>query len=254
VPHALICQLDKLLADIPALSVGLLGFATLTFFMILKKVKLSVFQEICAKTVSHFSFFRPRAPFLILMSVLFLFFAAILDLARISLLHDNTGPERHGTERTTHSLITIREGLSSVSAGLRFLYFWAFVSQPPLCELGTDSFLRLHSGNWLHWGLTGRVLRWTTLTSSIAILVLQAVWRLMTRQFGPVYNVESSLEISTSVVYIVKLFLNSLIVEQTCRRQTLWQYSATLFALLINLGVGIGNLLLCELFVSKSAS
>lgn len=248
-PHDLFYQIDKLLADIPALSVGLLGFATFTFFMILKKVKLSVFLEICAKAHSHFSLFRRRAPFLILTSVLFLFFAAILDLARISLLHDNTGPERHVTKGVTHSLITVREGLSSASAGLRFLYFWAFVSQPPLCELGTDSFLRLHSGSWLHWGLTGRVLRWATLTSSIAILVLQAVWRLMTRQSGPVYDIESSLEISTSVVYIVKLFLNSLIVEQHCRRQTLWQYSATLFALLINLGVGIGNLLLCELFL-----
>jgi hypothetical protein len=42
-PHDSLYQVDRLLADIPALSVGLLGFATLTFFMILKKVKLLVF-------------------------------------------------------------------------------------------------------------------------------------------------------------------------------------------------------------------
>jgi hypothetical protein len=190
--------------------------------------------------------FRLRAPFLVLTSVLFTFFAAILDLARISLEHSNTGKERITVKSTDHSLFTVRESMLSVSAGLRFLYFWAFVSQPPLCELATDSFLRLHSGSWLHWGLTGRVLRWVTLLSSITILVLQAFWRLVTKEPGPVYNVEGSLEISTSVIFIVKLFLNSLIVERTCRRETLWQYSTALFALLINLGVGIGNLIACE--------
>ena len=42
-----------LLADVPALSVGLLGFATLTSFMVLKKVKLSVFQEIHGEMPTH---------------------------------------------------------------------------------------------------------------------------------------------------------------------------------------------------------
>jgi hypothetical protein len=154
------------------------------------------------------------------------------------------------TEKITRSLITVREVLSSVAACLRFLYFWAFVAQPPLCERGSGSFLRLHSGSWLHWGLTGTVLRSTTLLGSISILVLQILWRVVRslREFGPVYNVESAFEISASVIYIVKLLLNSTIVEPACRRETLWQYSMALFALLINLGVGVGNLLSCEYF------
>jgi hypothetical protein len=58
-------QVDKLLADIPALSVGLLGFATLTFFMILKKVKLSVFPPSpYESTLSLFLRFRSGPPFL----------------------------------------------------------------------------------------------------------------------------------------------------------------------------------------------
>ena len=189
-----------------------------------------------------------RAPFLVLFSVLFTFFAAIVDLARISLRHDNTGRVRMDTETMTRTLITVREALSSVAAGLRFLYFWAFVAQPPLCEQGSGSFLRLHSGSWLHWGLTGAVLRWSTLLASISILVLQVIWRLdkPLRKFGPVYNVESAFEITASAIYIVKLLLNSTIVEPSCRRETLWQYSTALFALLINLGVGIGDLLSCE--------
>jgi len=196
-------------------------------------------------TSPPFSF---RAPFLILFSVLFTFFAAIVDLARISLRHDNSGHVRSDTEKITRSLITAREALSSVAAGLRFLYFWAFVAQPPLCEQGSGSFLRLHSGSWLHWGLTGTVLRSSTFLASIAILVLQLLWRLVKsmRTLGPIYNVESGLEITASTIYIVKLLLNSTIVEPACRRETLWQYSTALFALFINLGVGIGNILYCE--------
>lgn len=57
VSHDFHHQFDTLLANIPALSVGLLGFAVLTFFMILKKVKLSVFQEIHEDMRTHFCCF-----------------------------------------------------------------------------------------------------------------------------------------------------------------------------------------------------
>jgi len=201
-----------------------------------------------------------RAPFLLLASVLFTFFAAILDLARLSLGHDErSGRILTDITRINRQLHMAREVLSSIASCLRFLYFWAFVAQPPLCERGTGSFLFLHSGSWLRWGLTGTVLRWITLLASLSILVLQIIWRLMMLghgryKFRPVYNVESALEITASVIYIVKLFLNSTLVEMVCRRETLWQYSAALFALLINLGIGLGNLLLCELFLWEYAS
>jgi len=221
---------DKLLADIPALSVGLLGFAVLTFFVILKKVRL--------------------APLLLFSAVIFTFLAAIFDLARISFKHENSSTTRKGTGKITRTLVDVREALSSVAFGLRFLYFWAFVAQAPPCEQGADSFLRLHSGSWLHWGLTGTVLRWTTFVASIAILVLQLLWRIVkTLQFGTVYNVESALEITASGIYIIKLILNATIVDEPCRRQTLWQYTTAFVALLINLGIGVGNLLSCKSFI-----
>ncbi len=251
--HDLPHQFYTLLADIPAVSVGLLGFAVLTFFMILKKVKLSVFQEIhevCALTfVVSF-----RATFLLLSSVLFTFFAAIVDLTRVSLRHDNSSIVQMEVEHITDALTTVREALSSIASGLRFLYFWAFVSQAPLCEQGSASFLRLHSGSWLHWGLTGTVLRWSTLVASVSIFVLQLLWRLADslRRFGPVYDVENAFEITASGIYIIKLILNALIVEESCRRQTLWQYLTAFVALLINSGIGIGNLLHCELFLQKA--
>jgi hypothetical protein len=239
-----------LLADIPTLSVGLLGFAVLTFFMILKKVKLSVLLEIHGKYAHSLSF---RATFFLLSSVLFSFFAAMVDLTRLCLQFDNSVLVQKMEANATHALSTVRETLSSIASGLRFLYFWVYVSQPPLCEQGSASFLRLHGGSWLHWGLTGTVLRWSTLVASVSIFVLQTLWRLVDslRRFGPVYDVESAFEITTSGIYIIKLILNALIVEEAYRRQTLWQYSTAFFALLINSGIGLGNLLQCKLFLQK---
>ena len=227
----------------------------MTFFMVLKKVKVSVFREIHMRCPLTFTaLFRP--PFLLLSSVLFTFFAAIVDLARISLHKDNSILVQREVDGLTHALAEAREALSSIASGLRFLYFWAFVAQAPLCEQSSASFLRLHSGSWLHWGLTGAVLRWSTLLASVSIFILQTLWRLVQslRKFGPVYDVENAFEIMTSGVFIIKLILNAMIVEEPCRRQTLWQYSMALSALLINMGLGIGNLLDCKLFLQKYAT
>ena len=174
----------------------------------------------------------------------------MVDLTRVSLRHSNSILVQQEEDHVTNALGTVREALSSIASGLRFLYFWAFVSQAPLCEQGL---LPMHSGSWLHWGLTGTVLRWSTLVASVSIFVLQALWRLVhsLRKFGPVYDVETAFEITASGVYIIKLILNALIVEESCRRQTLWQYSTAFFALVINSGIGIGNLLLCKLFLQN---
>jgi hypothetical protein len=176
----------------------------------------------------------------------------MVDLTRVSLRHSNSNFDQEG-DNVIDALRTVREALSSIASGLRFLYFWAFVSQAPLCEQGLTSFLPMHSGRWLHWGLTGTVLRWSTLVASVSIFVLQALWRLVhsLRKFGPVYDIETAFEITASGVYIIKLILNILIVEESCRRQALWQYSTPFLALIINSGIGIGNLLHCKLFLQN---
>ena len=175
----------------------------------------------------------------------------MVDLTRASLQHSNSILVQQEEDNVIDALRAVREALSSIASGLRFLYFWAFVSQAPLCEQGLASFLPMHSGSWLQWGLIGTVLRWSTLVASFTIFVLQALWRLVhpLRKFGPVYDVESAFEITTSGVYIIKLILNALLVEESCRRQTLWQYSTAFFALIINSSIGIGNLLRCKLFL-----
>jgi hypothetical protein len=64
--------------------------------------------------------------------------------------------------------------------------------------------------------------------------------------FGPVYDIDGAVEITTSAIFIVKLLLNVLLVEVSSRRQTLWQYTSVFSALSINMAIGIGNLAQCE--------
>jgi hypothetical protein len=158
-------------------------------------------------------------------------------------------------------LTTIREVLIGIATGLRFLFFWAYVSQPPLCEQASASFLTMHSGNWLRWGLTGSLLRMSTLVASVAVLILQSLWRTSKDlneskdldRFGAVYFIDSGVEITASSIFIVKLILNVMIVEARCRRQTLWQYLATMLALFINMGIAIGQVVVCKSFTKEHA-
>ncbi|KAI9460897.1 hypothetical protein BJY52DRAFT_1168133 [Lactarius psammicola] len=215
--------IDSLLADTPAFAVGLLGFAVLTFFLILKKVNL--------------------ASLYLLSSILLTFFGAITDLGQLYLRH--THSTESPSQRFIPSLTVIREVLFSIASGLRFLFYWVYVSQPPLCEQDSARFLSVHSGSWLRWGLTGSFLRWTTLAASLSVPVLQILWRTvhLMHDFGPVYDIEGAVEITLSAIFILKLLLNVLLVEVPSRRQTLWQYSSVTSALVINMAIGIGNLM-----------
>lgn len=176
------------------------------------------------------------------------FFGALTDIALLYLLHQySTDPD----QQSISSLTIFREILYSTASALRFLFYWVFIAQPPICEQDSARFLNLHSGSWLRWGATGSVLRWTTLAASLSVFLLQVLWRTVNRihEFGPVYDIEGAVEITTSAIFIVKLFLNVLLVEVPSRRQTLWQYSSVLSALVINMGIGIGNLTHCKLSV-----
>ena len=83
---------------------------------------------------------------------------------------------------------------------------------------------------------------------TIAITVLQAIWRIAPhlRRFGTVYNIEATLQIVVSSLYILKLFANAYLSPLMPRWKTVRDYSPVILALLISLGLGIGNILCCE--------
>ena len=96
--------------------------------------------------------------------------------------------------------------------------------------------------------LLGIILKWTLLLLTLAVAVLQILWRLVDafRMFGPVYFVESGIEIGLSAAFILKLIFNSLISPLNPRWHTLRDYSPVILAILIGMGVAIGNILCCE--------
>lgn len=175
-----------------------------------------------------------------------MFFGALTDLGQLYLRHAYS--TEYASPQAFPSLTITSEVLYSIASGLRFLFFWVFVSQPPLCEQDSAPFLSIHSGSWQRWGITGSLLRWTTLAASFFILVFQILWRTvpLMHEFGPVYDIEGAVEITTSALFIVKLLLNVLLVEESSRRQTLWQYSSVFSALFLNTAIGVGNLMHCE--------
>ncbi|TFY77454.1 hypothetical protein EWM64_g6558 [Hericium alpestre] len=226
--------IEHLLEDMPPISLGLLGFAALTFFLLMRRINFA--------SVFLFS------------AVLMMFFAAILDISQ-GLVRGRRGVDNI----LALNLVTVREVFYSLAVGLRFLFFWAFAALPPRGEMESDIIplvqdtsihailfksTATHSACWTRWGILGHALKWTMLAMSIAVTVLQVVWRTvqMFNHSGSVFEAESAMEIIMSGILIIKLLLNTLIAETPSRLTTFLHYLPIFFALAINLGVGIGSL------------
>jgi hypothetical protein len=247
-------QIQDLLADIPIFSVGLLSFGVFTFFFAMKRVNACVIH---VATRCHTYSYPSSCSLSVVLysSVFFAFTAAIFDLGQILTGHHNTD-SRPDLDAVT-GLVAAREILFAVSVGLRFLFFWLFVAEPPRGEAirsaRSDPIARLfteetHSGAWCRWGFTGIILKWILLAVTLSILILQIIWRVAPgeNRLGPLYGAEAAMEIIGSALFVIKLLLNTLITPITPRSKVLRSYAAMIFALLINLGLGIGNVATCE--------
>lgn len=110
----------------------------------------------------------------------------------------------------------------------------------------------MHSGSWARWGIMGKILQWILAPAILALTSLQILYRVYTpfSQYGPIYEAEGTLQIILSAVFILKLFLNIYLVAldspYSSRGKTLLCYLPVLVGLLINLGIGVGNILQCE--------
>ena len=195
------------------------------------------------------------------LAVLFAFIAAIFDLSQI--FHRGYWDTMYDLNISSVMVFIIFRDLGhSLSFGFRFLFFWAFVSEPPRGELpfvpvpdnrrpnfiSLDSEEVLHSGNCGRYKLLGLLTKWLLLLLVIAVAVLQALWRLVNafRMIGPVYITESGIEIGLSAVFIVKIIANTLMSPLRPRWHTFRDYSPVILSLLIGMGIAIGNLLCCE--------
>ena len=185
------------------------------------------------------------------MSVVLSFLAALLDISQL-LIRGRDQTAQTDEEAGVMGLIQAREIFYSFAAGLRFLFYWGFVAMIPLGETIPEG-NTLHSGSWRRWGVTGMILKWSTLLLTVVMTILQIVYRDVPSlaQIGPVYEAEAALEIILSAVFILKILLNTWArypagsTTQT-KGKMLVQYAPMIVALLFSLWIAVGNAILCE--------
>ncbi|KAH9835683.1 uncharacterized protein C8Q71DRAFT_91138 [Rhodofomes roseus] len=221
-----------ILADIPFFCVGILSLGVFTFFIFMKRADSLLF---CLH-----------------MSVIIAFVSSILDLIQL-LVRGAANVNNNADLSSVSGLTSVREVGFALSFGLRFLFFWGFVAQPPPGESRPEGNNTLHNGSWRRWGLLGLVLEMFTLALVLIDPVLQILYRLITslHKIGPLYEVESTIQVILSVVFILKIFLNcwvKMLVNENAVpiRKALAGYSAVITALVISGLIGIGNIAMFE--------
>lgn len=223
------CDVELILSDIPFISAGMLAFGVSAFFLVIRHFTLSIVS--------------------LYFSVLLSFAAVVIDLTQILM--------RDLTQAAAHSFITAREVLLALSLGLRFLFYWLYVSEPPIGEpqspsfqnrrnnfLTLSSYYNIHSGNWARWGVSGWYAKVALLATIPAITALQVIWRIIRRYhiYGSVYAVDVTLEVVVSILLLLKLLFNTVPTSSISQSHTFREYGFPILALAFNIGISVGNL------------
>jgi hypothetical protein len=95
------------------------------------------------------------------------------------------------------------------------------------------------------------ILKWGLLSMTFFVVALQIAWRIKGNG-GPIYLAEATMEIITSALFILKLLMNTWLSTVTPVAKTLSGYAAAIVALMLGIGIAIGNITssACELVVS----
>ncbi|KAK0482266.1 hypothetical protein IW261DRAFT_1026439 [Armillaria novae-zelandiae] len=188
------------------------------------------------------------------LSTLLAFAVSVFDLNQLS-ARSNHSVFLGFDADSVRGLFYTRELSLALSNGFRFMYFWMLVSErprdePPLTlqdpSAKYEPEYRRHSASWQRWGYLGFVLKWATLALTVVIPVMQIVWRIFQRHYGVAYTVESTIEIVASSLFILKLFFNAILSPVIHSLVSPWwlrflSYLGPIVALLISLGIGIGQ-------------
>ncbi|EJD43041.1 hypothetical protein AURDEDRAFT_185803 [Auricularia subglabra TFB-10046 SS5] len=195
------------LADVPAIAIGILGFAVAKL--------LFVFNGMT------------RPSILILLSVLSAFLGVTFDSFRI--FQTSSDP----TDTTTRTLLVLRELFIAVSIFIRYLFFLEYASRSP------DS-TGANNRRWWEWPIIRVIFEGLLLLTAIVMLVLQLIWRFVDRP--TVYTADVVLEICWTTVLMIKMGYSIIAFPDPANR---WSFAKMLLpimaALLIEWGISVGN-------------
>lgn len=184
------------------------------------------------------------------------FAAATLDLGQVLARGPQDTAKGIGLD-TVAGFIYTREVFLALAVGSLDLFFWKLVAQSPRDEIPSqvNSSARnmkgsqhTHSASWNYWGTIGIILKWGSLSALLSVPLLQILWRTMLgqRKYGCIYVAETIIQTSVTFVFVLKLMLN--VYSST---QVWWRafrlHAIPIAALFIGAGLGIGNIIVCEL-------
>jgi hypothetical protein len=187
-------------------------------------------------------------------SALLAFIGSVVDLIPILALSNSSNKSR--LDNSFNAFFLTRGTLFALSIGFRFLFFWAFVAQlpkrgqqSPNFDTETGDFLMMrdsrHSASWGRWGVIGLVLKWLLLALTLAIVVLQILWRNVAQFQRSLYFVDSAIEAVVAALFMLKIALTILVSSDPMKFTVLF-YLAPLFALGISASLSVTNILVCE--------
>ncbi|PFH54605.1 hypothetical protein AMATHDRAFT_159 [Amanita thiersii Skay4041] len=216
-------QFVSVISDIPLCAVGLMAFSMLTFLVAVKKLS----PIVC---------YLYAASFLV-------FGATIFNLSKILVQVEDGRHSNHAAR----ALDIIHELGSALSFGLVFVFMWFFVARCPqamISEKLKRGVPNDHSASWERWGLIGQFLKWVLLSLSLAVPLLQILWRLLdnSRIRGTLLITDAVIEIIVSVLYIFKLFLTISLIPPDNYWKVTRDYVPIIAALMLSAAIPIGNL------------
>lgn len=179
------------------------------------------------------------------------FVGSILDIVQILVRGENA--VNNGTDLgSVTAITTTREVFFSISFGFQFVFYWAFVSQPPVGELPAPRGVR-HSGSWEHWGIIGLIVQFTSLAASMVIPLLQILYRTVDEfeNKGTLYNVTGAIQIVLSILFFLKLMYGVCIwaprtTNVLSKQKAIIVSIPVLASMLISMWLGVGNVAECE--------
>lgn len=201
-----------------------------------------------------------RSTLSLFFSTLLAFIAAVLDLAQT--LAD--GMAVNATFVAKKDVIRAREVLLALSIGFRFLFYWSYVAEPSRKDLSAAATQRVrkikflgfectyepYSASWVRLGLSGKLIGAGLLVAIVIISMLQIVWRVVPQfhQYGNVYAADVALELLLSLLLLLKLLSNTVTLNSvdSLLVRAFGEHLAPISGLLVNIAIGVGDLLCCE--------
>ncbi|PVG04628.1 hypothetical protein CPB86DRAFT_720926 [Serendipita vermifera] len=210
--------LEQVTTDIPFLTIGIVAIAAGTTLLLTQRLSI------------------PAG--CILISAFIAFNGAILDYARL-LQVVNPAPDSGST-----AIVVLREVCLAISISLNYLFFLLYLGRPPRGEFALNDRARARQQSpsaWAYWGIFGYITQAILFGGTIAVAVLEVIWRVSSRPPSGVYMADGILQGILAAAFLGKTFLNAYLSPLRPKWKTFRNYLPIILALSLRLGIVLAS-------------